>query len=161
MWYDRGMIKVLMNPDYLPAVVKEVRDAQKSIWVAMFEWSWYPGQHTGTVQDLNRELAIRGRAGLDIRVMLHNEAIGRHLHRINRKTASHLTQNKVKVKWGNSGKPLHAKVWIFDQERVIIGSHNISVRSTRTNIEVSVLCDVREVTEGLAVWFEAMWDKMK
>lgn len=155
------MIKVLLNPDYLPAVVGEVRAASKSIWVAMFEWSWYPGQHTGTVQDLNRELAIRGKGGLDIRVLLHNEAIGRHLHRINRKTASHMTQNKVKVKWGNSGKPLHAKVWIFDGARVIIGSHNISVRAVRTNIEVSALCDVREVADDLVKWFEAMWDKIK
>jgi len=155
------VIKVLMNPEFLPEVVKQVRDAEKSIWVAMFEWSWYPGQHTGTVQDLNRELAIRGRAGLDIRVMLHNEAIGRHLHRINRKTASHLTQNKVKVKWGNSGKPLHAKAWIFDQARVIIGSHNISVRSTRTNIEVSALCDDNDEVSKMVVWFEAMWDKVK
>ena len=150
---------MLMNPDFLTEIVKQVRDAEKSIWVAMFEWSWYPGQHTGTVQDLNRELAIRGRAGLDIRVMLHNEAIGRHLHKINRKTASHLTQNKVKVKWGNSGKPLHAKVWIFDKARVIIGSHNISVRSTRTNLECSVLLQDDVECVKVTQWFEEMWGK--
>lgn len=146
-----------MNPDYLPAVVKEVREAEKSIWVAMFEWSWYPGQRTGTVQDLNRELAIRGRGGLDVRVLLHNESIGRHLHKINRKTAAHLTQNKVQVKWCNTGKPLHAKVWLFDQARVIIGSHNISQRATRTNMECSVL--LRDDVECVKVvqWFEGMW----
>jgi len=44
---------------------------------------------------------------------------------------------------------------------VIIGSHTISVRSVRTNIEVSALCDVREVAESLAEWFESMWKKMK
>lgn len=148
-----------MNPEFLTEVVKQVREAEKSIWVVMFEWSWYPGQHTGTVQDLNREIAMRGRGGLDIRVILHNEAIGRHLHQINRKTAAHLTSHKVKVKWGNSGKPLHAKVWIFDQARVIVGSHNLSVRAVKTNIEVSVMSDVREVAEGLSGWFEELWGR--
>ena len=151
------MVRILLGADFLKYLVREITHAEKSIWVAMFEWSWYPGQHTGTVQDLNRELAIRGRDGLEVWVMLHNEAIGRHLHRINQKTASHLTQNKVKVKWGNSGKPLHAKVWIFDKARVIIGSHNISVRSTRTNIECSVLMQDEAECIKVVQWFEGMW----
>lgn len=153
------MVKVLLGTEFLSAIVGQVRGAKESIWVAMFEWSWYPGQRTGTVQDLNREVAIAGREGIDVRVMLHKEAIGRHLHRINQKTAAHLTQNKVKVKWGNSGKPLHAKVWIFDRARVIIGSHNISVRSTRTNVECSVLLQDDAECSKVVQWFEAMWEK--
>lgn len=153
------MIKVLFSGELLPALVKEIQHAEESIWVAMFEWSWYPGQRTGTVQDLNRELCIRARNGTDVRVLLHNESIGRALHRINRQTAGHLRQNKAQVKWGNTGAPLHAKVWIFDKTRVILGSHNISVRSVRTNVECSVLLQDDVECIKVVQWFEGLWAK--
>lgn len=153
------MIKVLFGGDFLTTVVTQIKEAKESIWVVMFEWAWYPGQRTGTVQDLNRELCIRAKDKSDVRVILHNESMGRVLHKMNRQTASHLKQSGAQVKWGNSGAPLHAKVWIFDQARVIIGSHNISVRSVRTNIEMSVLCDVPHVVDEVAEWFEELWAK--
>jgi len=153
------MIKVLLGNEFLPVLVSEIREAGASIWVVMFGWSWYPGQHTGTCQDINRELCMKGKTKLDVRVLLHNESIRRQLHKINRRTAEHLRQNRVQVRWGNTGKPLHAKVWIFDKARVIIGSHNISVRSVRTNIEVSVLCDVGDEVERVVAWFEELWAK--
>lgn len=159
MCYDRGMIKVLLGDEFLPAVVKEVREVKESVWVAMFEWSWYPGQRTGTVQDLNRELCIRAKNGTDVRVLLHNESMGRALHRINRATAGHLKQSKAQVRWGNTGAPLHAKVWIFDKARVILGSHNISVRAVRTNHEVSILIDFPDEVKRVVEWFEGLWAK--
>lgn len=153
------MVRVLFGGEFLSEVVRQIMKAEKSIWVAMFEWSWYPGQHTGSVQDINRELCIRARNRTDVRVILHNESIGRPLHRINRKTAGHLKQSKAQVRWGNSGAPLHAKVWIFDMSRVILGSHNISSRAVRTNQEMSVLIDVREVVDEVVKWFEGLWAK--
>lgn len=159
MCYDGGMIKVLTGGDFLQEVVKQIRGAEASIWVAMFEWSWYPGQRTGTVQDINRELCIRAKNRTDVRVLLHNESIGRTLHRINRRTGLHLRQNNVEVRWGNTGKPLHAKVWLFDGGRVIIGSHNISARSVRTNYEVSVLVDDFNEVKRVVQWFEGLWAK--
>lgn len=159
MCYDKDVVKVLFSGEFLPAVVKEIREASESIWVVMFDWVWYPGQRTGTVQDVNRELCIKGKERADVRVLLHNESIGRHLHKINRVTAGHLKQNRVEVKWGKTGAPLHAKVWIFDRSRVIMGSHNISVRAVRTNVEVSVLFDTADEVKRVVEWFDAMWIK--
>jgi len=153
------MIKVIFGSELLGAVVGEIERAESSVYVAMFEWAWYPGQHTGTVQDLNRAVCIKGKSGTDVRVLLHNESIGRPLHRLNRQTAEHLKQSKVMVKWGNSRYPLHAKVWIFDGARVILGSHNISVRAVQTNYEASILFDVPSEVKRVVEWFEELWEK--
>lgn len=153
------MLKVLIGAEFLSEVVREIGGAERSIEVVMFEWSWYPGQHTGSVQDINRELCIRGKGGCEVRVLLHNEAMGRALHRINRVSAGHMKQNGVVVKWGNTGVPLHAKVWMFDRERVVVGSHNISVRAMRTNEEVSVLLDDAGEVKRVVDWFEGLWAK--
>jgi len=151
------MIKVLLGGDFLTTVVKEVQTAEESIWVAMFEWSWYPGQRTGTCQDINRAICIRAKSGVDARVLMHNESMGRTLHKINRRTGGHFRQSGVQVRWGNTGRPLHAKVWVFDKRRMIIGSHNISVRSVRTNIECSVLTDYPDEVRRVVAWFEELW----
>lgn len=153
------MVKVLLDSAYLDEVVKQIRAAETGIWVAMFEWSWYPGQHTGSVQDINRELCTRAKNGIDVRVLLHNEAMGRALHKINRVTAGHLKQSKAQVKWGNTGAALHAKVWIFDKTRVIMGSHNISARAVRTNVECSVLLQDDVECSKVMQWFERLWAK--
>lgn len=153
------MIRVLLGNEFMSALVREIKGAESSIWVAIFEWSWYPGQRTGTCQDINRALCGKAKNGTDVRVILHNESIGRALHKINRKTAGHLRQNRVQVRWGNTGIPLHAKVWVFDQARMIIGSHNISVRSVRTNIEASVLTDYPDEVKRVVEWFEGLWAK--
>jgi len=140
-------------------VVREIKGAERSIGVVMFEWSWYSGQHTGSVQDINRELCIRAKNRAEVRVLLHNEAMGRALHRINRVSAGHLKQSGAEVKWGNTGVPLHAKVWLFDRARVVAGSHNISVRATRTNEEVSVLFDDAVEVKRIVEWFDMLWAK--
>jgi phosphatidylserine/phosphatidylglycerophosphate/cardiolipin synthase-like enzyme len=153
------MFRVLFGGELLEGVVREIWGARKSVEVVMFEWSWYPGQHTGSVQDINRELCIKAKEGVEVKVLLHNESMGRALHRINRATARHLTASGAVVKWGNTGKALHAKVWIFDRARVIVGSHNISVRSTRVNEEVSVLFDDAGEVSRVGEWFAGLWGK--
>lgn len=151
------MIQVVKGAEILPVLVKCIHEAQSSIWVAMFEWSWYPGRHTGSVQDINRALCIRASHGLAVRVLLHSEAMGRVLHKINVKTAQHLTKSGAEVRWGSSAKPLHAKVWIFDQRVVVAGSHNISARSVQVNQEMSVLLDEPDEVKRVVEWHEAMW----
>lgn len=153
------MVRVLFGSEFLPAVYRLVGSAEKNISVVMFEWSWYPGQHTGSLQDINRELCQQAKRGVKVRVLLHNEAMGRALHKINRKTAQHLRQAGAEVKFGNTGIPLHAKVWLFDDKAVVVGSHNLSIRAVRTNEECSILLQDETECDRVRQWFEGLWSR--
>ena len=153
------MIRVFFSGEFLPLVVGEIQGASHCIDVVCYEWNWYEGQRTGTAQDINRELAIRAKAGAKVRVLLHNEAMGRTLGKINRKTAGHLRRAGAEVKMGNTGMTVHAKVWVFDRERAIVGSHNISSRSVGRNAEAGVLFDDGGEVEKIVAWFEGLWGK--
>lgn len=153
------MMKVIFGAEFLPLVVEEIRGVKEEILVVMYEWNWYEGQRTGTVQDVNRELAIACKRGVKVRALLHNEAMGRTLGKINRKTAGHLRRAGVEVKMGNTGVSVHAKVWVFDRVRAIVGSHNISSRSVGRNLEASVRLDDLSAVEGIIEWFEGVWGK--
>jgi phosphatidylserine/phosphatidylglycerophosphate/cardiolipin synthase-like enzyme len=153
------MLRVFFSSEFLGVGVKEIKGTKESIEVVMYEWNWYEGQRTGTIQDVNRELAIAGKRGVKVRVLLHNEAMGRTLGKINRKTAGHLRRAGVEVKMGNTGLTVHGKVWVFDKERAIVGSHNISSRSVGKNLEVGVLFDDEVEVKKVSEWFEEVWGK--
>lgn len=153
------MLKVIFGSELLPVLVEEIRGAKEEILVVMYEWNWYPGQRTGTVQDINRELAIRAKGGVRVCALLHNEAMGRTLGKTNRITAGRLRRAGAEVKMGTTAISVHAKVWVFDRVRVIVGSHNISSRSVSRNLEAGVLFDDRTEVLKVVEWFEGVWGK--
>jgi phosphatidylserine/phosphatidylglycerophosphate/cardiolipin synthase-like enzyme len=151
------MLKVIVCGEIIPVLSLALRGAVKSIEVAMYEWGWYQGQHSGLVQDINRVVCTKAKAGIPVSVVLHTEAKGRPLYAINRKTESALKLYGATVRWGWPGTPVHAKVWIIDRRVVIAGSHNISVRAARLNHEVSVMFDDADEVARTVKWFSDLW----
>lgn len=153
------MARVLLDGDFLLAVVEALRNTQSSVDVCCYEWAWYSGQRTGTVQDINRELCIAARRGVKVRVVLHNEAMGRHLGKLNRATAKRLRDAGCDVRMSPMQKPIHAKVWVFDGRTVVLGSHNISTNAVKRNAEAAVLIDDAGEAERVLKWFEGLWGR--
>lgn len=73
----------------------------------------------------------------------------------NRRVVTHLMGNGWKV-WTKKGtKIAHAKVWVFDDERVIVGSHNLTSAAMLGNIEASIITDDRGTVEKTIKMLEA------
>ena len=153
------MIQVFFGSEFLPLVVKEIQVAEEEILVVCYEWNWYEGQRTGTAQDVNRELAIASKRGVKVKALLHNESMRRALGKLNRNTARHLRRAGAEVKMGNTRMTVHAKVWVFDRERAVVGSHNISSRAVGRNLEAGVLFDDRIEVLKVVEWFEGVWGR--
>jgi putative cardiolipin synthase len=51
---------------------------------------------------------------------------------------------------------LHAKVFVFDRERVFVGSMNFDQRSLRVNTELGFIIDSREIAQEIAARFDAI-----
>jgi putative cardiolipin synthase len=58
------------------------------------------------------------------------------------------TENKLAFS-GSSGASLHAKMFVFDKERVFIGSMNLDPRSIDINTEIGLLIDSEELAVDL------------
>ena len=56
--------------------------------------------------------------------------------------------------FGNYG--LHAKLFVFDRERLFIGSMNFDQRSKRLNTEIGLIIDSAELAQQVAARFDAM-----
>jgi cardiolipin synthase C len=63
-------------------------------------------------------------------------------------------QTAVVSRYGNYG--LHAKLYVFDREKVFIGSMNFDQRSKHLNTEIGVIIDSPELAQQTAIRFERM-----
>jgi putative cardiolipin synthase len=60
----------------------------------------------------------------------------------------------VVSRYGNYG--LHAKLFVFDREKLFIGSMNFDQRSKHLNTEIGVIIDSPELAQQTALRFERM-----
>jgi putative cardiolipin synthase len=63
-------------------------------------------------------------------------------------------QTAVISRYGNYS--LHAKMFVFDRQRVFIGSMNFDQRSMHLNTEIGLIIDSSELAQQIAARFEAM-----
>jgi putative cardiolipin synthase len=63
-------------------------------------------------------------------------------------------QTVVVSRYGNYA--LHAKLFVFDRQKILIGSMNFDQRSKRLNTEVGLIIDSPELAQQTAARFEAM-----
>jgi putative cardiolipin synthase len=74
-----------------------------------------------------------------------------------------LTRKQRKEKKGPHGSSkasLHAKSFVFDRQRVFIGSLNLDPRATHHNTEIGVVLETIEVGSGMGKWFDDNIEKM-
>jgi len=151
---------VFFEREYLPIVVGCIKEAVEEILVCTYEWGWYEGQRTGTIQDVNRNLCMAAKRGVAVRALLNNEPPGRTLGKINRKSAGRLRRNGVDVRLGGTAKIIHAKLWVFDRKKAIVCTHNVSGRAVSSNAELGVLLEDGEEVGKVAAYFESLWARV-
>ena len=69
----------------------------------------------------------------------------------------HLTKEQRKEKkgrYGSSKASLHAKAFVFDREKVFIGSLNLDPRALLHNTEIGVVFTSTEIANEMGVWFD-------
>lgn len=60
---------------------------------------------------------------------------------------------------GSSGASLHAKMFVFDRQRLFVGSMNLDPRSIDINTEIGLLIDSPELASSLLDRFESQHDR--
>ena len=148
---------VYISKEFIRRAIENIEHSKEFINVMMFEWVWYSGQRAGTIQDVNRAVCRASQRGVKVRVVLSNEAKGRHLGKLNRATMGRLQRNGCEVRLQPMQRMVHAKVWIFDGTLAMLGSHNMSQRAVTSNIEVG--CEVNGGADlaKLMGLFEELW----
>ena len=134
------------------ALHRAIRDAKKSIKVELFfltDWSLI-----GALKEAKER-------GLEVEVLLNPSQIGDT--KFNEKACADLRKAGCEVKWfkpdAETGSKLHAKLGIFDDEEVILGSANWTGNGLTWNREANVDIVDKDVAGYYAKMFEADFKK--
>ena len=154
-----SVVTPLPGRAFIDVLVKAISQVKYSLDVIQYQWNFYPGNPRSQIQALNRTVIARAQSGIKTRVLLNKEGRGQHLMVINMKASQFLGEAGVRVKFGRTFPITHAKLWIFDDDAVILGSHNLSNRSVTVNNECSALIESRPVAMEFKRYFGLLWQR--
>lgn len=134
-------VKPIPNRLYYPAVHELLKQAEKSIYIVMFEMFYYRKYPESLENQLVHDLIDAHKRGVDVEVILEQGAFGRITRRNKREGGFMLSQAGIKVYFDSRSKTTHNKLIIIDERYTVIGSTNWSYHGLEKNNEASVLID--------------------
>ena len=154
--------KMVVDSDYYRIASREIKNAQKSIDLIMFELVYYPGKNGPSNKLLNELIKARKR-GVRVRVIMEGgeRYLGAKFIRKVRRTADFLRFSGIMVRMDGNGQTTHAKLLIIDTTNVLLGSTNWSYYSLTKNHETNALIESKKLAQQFTNYFDELWSKSK
>lgn len=138
-------------------MLPELKKAKDKIDVVMYQWKWYSHAGYSNIQRVALGVVAAARRGVKVRVILDLEHRSHPITKINTRTGKHLKNAGCEVKFAHSTRITHAKMFVIDDNVLIIGSHNLSKGALSKNQEASIKIKGHECIDEYRKWFDYMW----
>jgi phosphatidylserine/phosphatidylglycerophosphate/cardiolipin synthase-like enzyme len=152
---------ILYDDGFLPAAISIIAHAEKSIFISSFkiEISEKPkGRHLKQFFEI---LSKKAQEKVDIRVLTNKQNEQGYVPHTNGHAIRHFKQKHIPTRYLPNGRISHAKIIIVDNQKAILGSHNLSVRSCRSNFELSCLITDILTIDYLSKLYTHVWNTGK
>jgi len=146
-------VEYIGNREYIPNLVKSIKNAEKTIDVAMYSAGYYPQYTGGPDREVYGAMFDAVKRGVKIRVILDASDWNTSNTRKNQITADYLKSGGVKVWWDPPDITTHSKIVIIDTLYCIVGSTNWTYYAFVHNNETSLLVKSRPLAERLEKFF--------
>ena len=141
-----NVVELLHDDAFISKAIECVKKAKKRVYICAYAWRWYENNPEKQIQKFNYEIARKSALGIDIRAIVNQ-----------RTQATALQGYGISTKIFPTERQMHTKALLIDDDRLIIGSHNLTERGTAENYEISVLVRDRETCMLFAEYFEKMY----
>ena len=152
---------LLIDEQFLLTAINLVSTAQKSIYISTFKAELTTKPRGRRLNQFFDIVIKKSRFGLDVRFLISKTENYGHIPITNAVAIRELKANKVKVRHLRNSRLCHAKVIIVDGTTVILGSHNLSIKSCHNNFEVSLLTSCQGITKRLHNLYVSIWENAK
>ena len=145
--------KLLIENQLLPELLEQIRSAKKRIYGTVYYIRVYNRVKNNPVAQIVNELWEAKKRGVEIKILLNRQGGGKFVITPNIQTAKLFEKIGIETKLSELGRLTHSKMWIFDDDKVIIGSHNMSTKGLRVSREVSILTTDQQINKELTDYF--------
>lgn len=137
---------IVAGNQFLPVVTDYIRNAVKSIDIAVFDWRWFPLRGGSPAEAFNIEIQGAAKKGVKVRVVSQQ-----------RDLVIHLNGAGIHARRPTTGSLLHTKLIIIDNQFVVVGSHNYTNAAFSKNHELSVLFEPAGGATEYTKYFEELY----
>ena len=145
---------LLFDNEFLPQAIAFITTAQKRIDIATFKAEITSKPRGQRLRLFFDTLFKKKSQGLQIHFLINWNEDKRACPLSNLSAIHELKNHKIPVRILQNNRCCHAKIIIADQDKAIIGSHNLSVKSCHNNFEASYLIQDPVSVARLSVIFE-------
>jgi len=152
---------LLIDEKFLPAAQSIIANAQKSIFISSFKVEITSKPRGRALRNFFDTLIWKAQKNVDVRFLINRITKKGGVPLSNFFAISYLPQHGIQVRCLTNERICHAKLLIVDGLIVIIGSHNLSVKSCHNNFEVSYLFHDIYTAGQLHRLYENIWQNSR
>jgi len=130
---------LLYDNEFLPQAIALIESAKKHIKISTFKAELLLKPRGLRLKRLFDLLTEKKSQGIQVDFLVNKNDNNKSTPRTNIPSMRYLLAHKINVRTLRNNRCCHAKIIIVDQERAIIGSHNLSIKSCFDNFETSFL----------------------
>ena len=139
-------MEAIIGSQFPKKVIPLIEEAKYSIKIVVFDWRWYPQDPGNPVQLFNQAIVRAVRRGVKVSAVSNTDQIVQILK------AQGCEAKKPPIK-----NLIHAKLMIFDDKDLVIGSHNFTQNAFTVNQEISTYIPDCPDIENYLRFFKALF----
>lgn len=141
---------LITDREYKDVLLNNLKETTRSLKVIMFVIRY----SDNSVREILNQILNLKKAGIDIKIVLDKTTATDYPE-----TTNFLIKNEISFKLYTKST-LHTKMVIFDDETVILGSHNWTDAALNQNREVSILSRDEKIVEKSKTYFEEIYNEV-
>ena len=152
---------LVKDNNYLQFAMALIQGAKKEICLSSFKLEISDKPRGRQLKEYFQKIVERMKEGVKVKILFNWHDDRRSVAKTNYYASQFLKTAGVDIRFLRGNRCCHAKILIVDKEKVLLGSHNLSVRSTQNNFEISYLIDNVETAKELSDIFNGLFTDAK
>ena len=149
---------ILLDNQFLGIARALVQQAKQEIRISTFKLELNDKPRGLALKKLFEDLTEKIKAGVKVKILFNWNTDRRSVPKTNLYASCFLRNAGADVRYLKNNRCCHAKLLIVDTEKVLLGSHNLSVRSIANNFELSYLIPDPETVTQVSAIFNTIFD---
>jgi len=152
---------LVVDNQYLSVAKALAEQAKKEICISTFKLEVTDKPRGRDLLEFFKAIVEKVKSGVKVKVLFNWHEDRRSVAKTNFYSSIFLKSAGVDIRHLKNNRCCHAKLLMIDKEKVLLGSHNLSVRSTQANFELSYLIPDPETVAQVSAVFERLFADAK
>jgi phosphatidylserine/phosphatidylglycerophosphate/cardiolipin synthase-like enzyme len=152
---------LVVDNQFLSVAQALVNQAKKEICLSSFKLEICDKPRGRALKEFFDSIVEKQKSGVKVKVLFNWHDDRRSVAKTNYSASIFLKQSGIDIRYLRNNRCCHAKLLIVDKEKILLGSHNLSVRSTQNNFEMSYVIPDPETAAQVGGVFERIFADAK